>query len=123
MSKLTAVLLVLLSTLFWGINFHAGKYVVGYISPLDGAAIRFSLASMVIFIMLFVKESPMTIWMAQSKLAGVCSAVAYGFIWHCTVLFILELRDYLFRHQPNCNLFGCGSFRTTPLLDLSVSYN
>lgn len=64
MSKLTAILLVILSTLFWGINFHAGKYVVGYISPLDGAAIRFSLASVVILVMLLVKESPMSIWIA-----------------------------------------------------------
>ena len=61
MSKLTAILLVILSTLFWGINFHAGKYVVGYLSPLDGAAIRFSLASIVILVMLFAKESPTSI--------------------------------------------------------------
>jgi drug/metabolite transporter (DMT)-like permease len=64
MSKLTAILLVLLSTLFWGINFHAGKYVVGFISPLDAAAIRFSLASVVILVMLLVKESPKTVWAA-----------------------------------------------------------
>lgn len=64
MSKLNATLLVILSTLFWGINFHTGKYVVGYISPLDGAALRFSLASIVILAMLLVKESPLTIWRA-----------------------------------------------------------
>lgn len=64
MSKLTAIFLVLLSTLFWGINFHAGKYVVGYLSPLDSAAIRFTLSSIVVLFMLLVAESPTTIWAA-----------------------------------------------------------
>lgn len=64
MSKSFAIVLVILSTLFWGINFHAGKYVVNYLSPLDGAAIRFSLASIVILVMLFMKESPAAIRLA-----------------------------------------------------------
>lgn len=67
MSKSVAILLVVLSTLFWGINFHAGKYVVNYLSPLDGAAVRFSLASIVILVMLFMKESPVDIKLAFKK--------------------------------------------------------
>ncbi|APJ05187.1 hypothetical protein AXG55_12480 [Silvanigrella aquatica] len=45
-----------MSTLFWGANFNVGKFVVEYLPPTVAAALRFSLASIVILIIVYFKE-------------------------------------------------------------------
>lgn len=57
MPNKTAILLVTLSTLFWGATFNAGKIAVENMSPLLVAAVRFSLASLIILPILFYKEN------------------------------------------------------------------
>lgn len=57
MSKRITIFLVILSTVFWGANFNAGKLVVEHISPIIAAALRFSLASLLITFLVFFKET------------------------------------------------------------------
>jgi len=56
MSKILAIVLVILSTLFWGGNFNAGKYIVEYWPPFVAASLRFTLASIVILLILVWTE-------------------------------------------------------------------
>lgn len=56
MSKMLAIVLVILSTLFWGGNFNAGKYIVEYLPPFVAASLRFSLASVFILLILVCTE-------------------------------------------------------------------
>lgn len=57
MSKKIAILFVTLSALFWGANFNAGKIAVEHLSPITAAAIRFSLASLIIIPIVLLWES------------------------------------------------------------------
>ncbi|MHB1948747.1 MAG: DMT family transporter [Gammaproteobacteria bacterium] len=57
MSKRITIMLVILSTLFWGANFNVGKVVVEHLSPLVAASARFFLATLLISIIMLLKES------------------------------------------------------------------
>lgn len=57
MSKRITIFLVILSTVFWGANFNAGKLVVEHMSPIMAATLRFSLASLLIMFLVFLKET------------------------------------------------------------------
>ena len=46
----SAVLLIILTTFFWGTNFNAGKIVVTHVMPLTASAIRFFIAAVVMLI-------------------------------------------------------------------------
>lgn len=51
MSKyLTAMVLVVITTFFWGTNFNAGKIVVTHIMPLTASALRYTIAAIVLLI-------------------------------------------------------------------------
>lgn len=56
MSKRWTIFLVVLSTLFWGANFNAGKMVVEHLPPMTAAAMRFVLASLLIVCLVLWKE-------------------------------------------------------------------
>ncbi len=56
MPKLLAIFLVICSTFFWGTNFNVGKYVVGEIAPMIATALRFLIASFLIFVLVMLKE-------------------------------------------------------------------
>lgn len=57
MSKKNTMLLVILSTFFWGANFDVGKYVVEYMPPIIAAVLRFVIAALVLTILVFYKET------------------------------------------------------------------
>ncbi|MGQ3892715.1 DMT family transporter [Legionella sp. CNM-4043-24] len=57
MSKVLPTVLVTLSALFWGANFNAGKFVVGYMPPSVAASVRFSIATLLITFLVLWKES------------------------------------------------------------------
>lgn len=56
MKKKITILLVTLSTFFWGTNFNAGSIVVSSVSPLTAASERFIIATLAIFVFMIIKD-------------------------------------------------------------------
>ena len=56
MKKKITILLVILSTFFWGTNFNAGSIVVSSVSPLTAASERFIIATLAIFVFMIIKD-------------------------------------------------------------------
>lgn len=57
MNKRMAILLATLSAIFWGANFNVGKILVGYLSPLNLAALRFLCSFILILpVVLFIEN-------------------------------------------------------------------
>lgn len=51
-----AIILVILSTFFWGSNFNVGAIVVQQVAPLCAASERFIIATLVIFIYMLIRD-------------------------------------------------------------------
>ena len=56
MKKKITILIVILSTFFWGTNFNAGSIVVSSVSPLTAASERFIIATLAIFVFMIIKD-------------------------------------------------------------------
>ncbi|WP_186648031.1 DMT family transporter [Fluviispira vulneris] len=56
MPKFLAIFLVICSTFFWGANFNVGKYVVNDFAPMIATALRFLIASILIFTIVMIKD-------------------------------------------------------------------
>lgn len=56
MKKKITILLVTLSTFFWGTNFNAGSIVVSSVSPLTAASERFIIATLAISVFMIIKD-------------------------------------------------------------------
>ncbi|APJ04970.1 DMT family transporter [Silvanigrella aquatica] len=56
MSKNLSIILLVLTTFFWGTNFNIGKFVVDYMHPTAAAAWRFAIATLLILIIVIIKK-------------------------------------------------------------------
>jgi len=56
MQSLSIYFLILLTTVFWGLNFNIAKYVINEVTPYTAAAERVLIAALIMFIYILVRE-------------------------------------------------------------------
>lgn len=79
--------LLTLSAFFWGVTFNLAKYTVGYLTPAAGAALRFTLAAVIIAIIL-APQFPKVVDAAKRNL-GIFAVVALLGVFGFNTFFFL----------------------------------
>ena len=88
MNKKRAILLATLSTIFWGANFNVSKILLGYLSPLNLATLRFLCSFILIFpVILFIENRNNIKQMIQQDFGVHVALSIIGVVGYNTLIF------------------------------------